>query len=51
MVADMVHDTHLTTDYKLDIKNNNIDDHSCERCKAGEDVNLATTKLSPWEQV
>jgi len=47
----MAHDTYLTADYKVDVKNNNIDDYSREGCKAGKDVNLATTEISSWRQV
>jgi hypothetical protein len=42
----MAHGTHLTADYKLNIKDNNINDYSGEGREAGKDVNLAIKKLS-----
>ena len=42
----MAHDTHLTADYKLDVKDNNINDYSGEGREAGKEVNLAIKKLS-----
>ena len=46
----MAHDTHLTADYKLDVKNNNINDYSSEGREAGKGVNLAIKKISSREQ-
>lgn len=42
----MAHDTHLTADYKINVKDNNINDYSGEGREAGKDVNLAIKKLS-----
>ena len=44
----MAHDTYMTVEYNLDVKNNNIDYYSRERCKAGNDINLTTTEISSW---